>query len=225
MRARMALSTRQVGAFFDVDNTVVPGPAIEVRFFRYLWERGRVGVPEAARSLLHLLRHIPPLSLQPLRQRKLYLEGKQPSTLEPVAEEFVERSVCPGISSQARRALDRHRLAGHHVVLVTASLDFLIAPLARHLKIGTVVAAIPERRADRYTGQVLPPLPYGGGKRHLIERLAAQHGLDLRYSYAYGDSPGDVQTLQTVGYPVVVNPIRGMKQIAAREGWPVETWE
>ncbi|MER3423872.1 MAG: HAD-IB family hydrolase, partial [Nitrospiraceae bacterium] len=36
-----------VGAFFDVDNTLVPGLAIEVRFFRHLLQRGLVGVGEA----------------------------------------------------------------------------------------------------------------------------------------------------------------------------------
>jgi len=28
-----------------------------------------------------------------------------------------------------------------------------------------------------------------------------------------------------VGYPLVVNPIRGMARTAQRLGWPVTTWE
>jgi HAD superfamily hydrolase (TIGR01490 family) len=216
----------RVGAFFDVDNTLVPGSLpIELHFFRHLWSLGRVGLKDALQSLSFLLRQMPPVSFHPLRANKLYLERLQPSVIEPLAEMFVTRTVCPRVSQQALRVMERHRTAGHHLVLVTASLDFLIAPLAGHLKVETVLAARPERNAHGYTGRVLPPVPYGQGKAELIQQLATQHGLGLRYSYAYGDSPGDIHTLRSVGHPLVVNPIRGMSRIAKREGWPVEKWE
>jgi HAD superfamily hydrolase (TIGR01490 family) len=224
-----ASDSAPVAAFFDVDNTLVPGQPIELRFFRHLLVRGGIGTGAALRSLLHLLRHTlrhaPSMTLQPLRERKLYLEGKQPSLLEPLAAEFVRRMICTRVSPRALAAIERHRVAGHDLVLITASLDFLVAPLAIHLNIDTVLAAQPERIADRYTGRVLPPVPYAEGKRQLLDRLSTQRGFDLRYSYAYGDSPGDIETLRSVGYPVVVNPIRGMRRVASREGWPVEKWE
>ncbi|MFQ5991941.1 MAG: HAD family hydrolase [Nitrospiraceae bacterium] len=213
-----------VGAFFDVDNTLIPGTAIEVHFFRFLWKHGLVGWSEAARSVWHLLRHIPPMSFHPLRARKRYLEGKQPATIEPVAEAFVQAEVCPRLSQVGLAKLDAHRRDGHRLVLITASLDFLITPLARHLGVEAVLAARPERTSDGYTGRVLPPLPYGEGKRVLLEAFAKAHGLDLRACYAYGDSPGDVETLRLVGHPQVVNPIRGMARIAQRQGWPVVRW-
>jgi HAD superfamily hydrolase (TIGR01490 family) len=213
-----------VAAFFDVDNTLVPGWAIEVRFLAHLWRCGRIGSQEIFRSAGFLLRHLPPLSWHPLREYKLYLDGKPPAAIEPVADAFVRERICPRISAVALQAIERHRQAGHELVLVTASPDFLIMPLAAHLKIATVLAATPERHGDRYTGHILPPLPYGAGKRTLMERFAKQHGLDLRYSYAYGDSPGDIEALRSVGHPIVVNPIRGMRRIARHEGWPIERW-
>jgi HAD superfamily hydrolase (TIGR01490 family) len=213
-----------VAAFFDVDNTLLPGRPIELRFVGHLLAQRQIGAVEALRSCCHLLKHIPPVSLQPLRERKLYLEGKQPSIIEPLAKAFVVNTICRRVSSPALAAVARHRDAGHHLVLITASLDFLIGPLALFLKIDTVLAARPERISDRYTGRLLS-LPYADGKREIITQLSTQQGLDLRYSYAYGDSPGDLETLRSVGFPVVVNPIRGMSRIAAREGWPVERWD
>jgi HAD superfamily hydrolase (TIGR01490 family) len=215
----------RIGAFFDVDNTLVPGLPIELHFFRHLWQLGRVGFKDAIESLSFLLRHVPPISFHPLRANKLYLERLQPSVIEPLAEAFVTRTVWPRVSRHALQVMEHHRLAGHHLVLVTASLDFLIAPLAGHLKVESVLAAQPERNSHGYTGRVLPPVPYGQGKADLIQNLAAQHGLDLRYSYAYGDSPGDIHTLRAVGHPLVVNPIRGMSRIAEREGWRIEQWQ
>jgi HAD superfamily phosphoserine phosphatase-like hydrolase len=156
---RLPTSPRRLAAFFDVDNTLIPGVAIEVRFFGYLLKRGIVGMTEALRSLGHLVRHLPPVSLHPLRERKLYLEGKQPSTIEPIAEEFVKSHIVHKLSWEGLAALERHRGEGHHLVLITGSLDFLIAPLAKELGIDCVLAAQPERTESGYTGHVVPPLP------------------------------------------------------------------
>jgi len=214
----------QVGAFFDMDNTLIPGVAVEVRFFRYLWHRGVIGLREARDSVRHLLRCMPPVSLQALRERKLYLAGKRVADIEPLAEEFVHETIQRDLSGEGLAALRRHREAGHRLVLVTGSLEFLVAPLAKHLGVDFVLAGKPEHQDGIYTGRLMPPYPYGEGKRILVESFAQIHSLDLRQSFAYGDSPGDVEALRLVGYPVVVNPIRGMARIAKRHGWRVEKW-
>jgi len=218
-------SDAHVGAFFDVDNTLLPGLAIEVRFCRYLWKQGVIGWTEAAHSLWFWIRHVPPFSLHPLRQQNIYLDGKLSAEIDARAQEFVRYEICPRLSSHGLAKLESHRSAGHFVVLLTGSLDFLIAPLARYLNVAAVLCAKPERNLEGYyTGRVLPPLPYGDGKRFLLESFAQEHCLDLKACYAYGDSPGDVETLQLVGHPLVVNPIRGMARIARRQGWPITRW-
>lgn len=214
----------QVGAFFDVDNTLHPGPSIEERFFFHLWGKGHVGFREFFDSLMFMIRRVPPVSRQPLREHKVYLNGKRPSVIEPLARAFVESTIFPRVSPEAIRAIDDHRRLGHRLVLVTASLDFLVMPLAEWLRVDALVAARPERHEDGFTGRLLPPFPYGEGKRTLVERHAREHGLDLRQSYFYGDSPGDRHVLGVVGNPRVVNPIRGMARVAREQGWPIVKW-
>lgn len=214
-----------IAAFFDVDNTLVPGSAIEVRFFRLLWARGLVGPLAILRSAGHVLRHAPPVSLHPLRERKLYLEGLTRSVVEPLGEAFVTQEIIPLLSSEGRRAVQHHQTAGHTVVFLTGSPDFLTVPLARHLGVADVYAAQPEHLDNRYTGRLRTPLPYGIGKEQVMSRLSRERGIDLMASYAYGDSPGDVETLKAVGHPHVVNPIRGMGRIAKEHGWPVVRWD
>ncbi|MDR4478826.1 MAG: HAD-IB family hydrolase [Nitrospira sp.] len=210
---------------FDVDNTLLPGQASEVRFFRFLWKRGLVGWRELRDSVGCVLRCAPPISLHPLRERKLYLAGKAAVEVESLAEEFCRAELVPRLSAQGLSRMDEHRRAGHHIVLVTGSLDFLMAPLAALLEVPTLLAARLERQHRRFTGHVCEPLPYGPGKRDLIVRLIQDSRIDLAQSFAYGDSPGDVELLQMVGHPLVVNPIRGMGRIARRNGWPVATWK
>lgn len=213
-----------IGAFFDVDNTLIPGVAIEVRFFAYLLKHRVIGIREVVESFRLLFRHIPPVSLHPLREQKPYLVGKQPELIEPLAEWFTRSRVCPRLSEDGLAAVARHQRAGHHLVLITGSPDFLISPLASFLGVTNILAARPQRSAGVYTGRLISPLPYGDGKRDLLERFAQQQNLDLTRSYAYGDSPGDIEVLRVVGYPMVINPIRGMGRIARRRGWPVTHW-
>jgi HAD superfamily hydrolase (TIGR01490 family) len=216
---------RPIAALFDVDNTLLPGEASEVRFFRFLWRRGLVGWGELSRSAAWLARHVPPFSLHSLRERKIYLAGKCPADIESYAREFCQVEMIGKVSLQGRMRLDAHRQAGHQLILVTGAPDFLIGPLATFLDVPTVFAAKPEQRDSVYTGALIPPLPYARGKRELILAHAREMSLDLASSYAYGDSPGDHDLLELVGYPSVVNPIRGMARTAQRRGWPVTTWE
>jgi HAD superfamily hydrolase (TIGR01490 family) len=214
-----------VAALFDVDNTLLPGEASETRFFRFLWQRGLVGWSELSRSATWLVRHMPPFSLHPLRERKIYLAGKRCADIESYAREFCQAEMIGKVSPQGLAKLDAHRQAGHQLILVTGAPDFLIEPLAKFLGVTTVFAAKPEQRDSVYTGALIPPLPYGRGKRELILAHAREMGLNLSGSYAYGDSPGDHDLLELVGHPLVVNPIRGMERTAQRLGWPIVIWK
>ena len=213
-----------VGAFFDVDNTLVPGPSIEVLFFRYLWKVGLIGFHQFSQSLWYVAQRIPPLSLSPLRRHKVYLIGQYPDVIEPLAEEFVQSTICPRLSLRGESVLSRHQRAGHQIALISGSPEFLIKPLAAVLGVSVVRAARLQVTEDGYTGRVFAPLPYGPAKRRFVEELAAHYRLDLKRSYAYGDSPGDVQALEAVGHPFVVNPIRGMSRLARQHGWPITQW-
>lgn len=212
-------------AFFDLDNTLVPGEASEVRFFRSLWRRGIIGWSELRASIAWWLRHVPPLSLQPLRENKLYLAGKPVQVIEPLGEEFCRETLCPLVAADGMRRIEAHRQAGHVIILVTGSLDFLIEPIADALQVDHCLATRLERVQGLYTGRVVDPLPYGHGKARLIRALASELNIGLSTCFAYGDSPGDVELLESVGYPTVINPIRGMATIAERKRWPIQQWQ
>jgi HAD superfamily hydrolase (TIGR01490 family) len=155
----------------------------------------------------------------------VYLTGKRHADIESCAREFCHAEMIGKLSQDGRARLEEHRQAGHQLILVTGAPDFLIVPLADFLHVPTVFAAKPEQRDGVYTGALIPPFPYGRGKRALILAHAQEMSLDLTSSYAYGDSPGDRDILELVRYPLVVNPIRGMARTAQQQGWPVTTWE
>ncbi len=214
----------RIGAFFDVDNTLIPGQSIEIRFVRYLWKTGLLSNRVLLESARYLLSNVLECSLRPLRERKIYLTGKRPAGVEPLAKWFVRSEIYPRLSFKGTAALAQHRQAGHCVALVSGTPEFLIKPLAHFLDVPHVLAARLETGEDGYTCRVLTPYPYGEGKRRLLRTFADTRDVDLAQSYAYGDSPGDIQVLESVGHPLVVNPIRGMARIARRHRWPVTVW-
>src|SRR2546422_10531445 len=114
---------------------------MEFLFFSYLLKCRLVGLSEAARSLWFWSRPIPPVSLHPLRTQKLYLTGKRPSLIEPLAEDFVRKQICPRLPSDGLAALEAHRRAAHRLVLTTGSLDVPVGPLALFLDVASGLAA------------------------------------------------------------------------------------
>jgi HAD superfamily hydrolase (TIGR01490 family) len=215
----------QIAAFFDLDNTIVPGSAIEYTFFRLLWKKGLVGPRDLFKSVAKLFQGMPPFSFDPLRRNKVYLAGKSIIPIEAFVKTFFLEVVCPRISEHAKRALEEHRAKGHRLILLTGSPEFLVEPLATYLKFDQVVAGRLEKSGELFTGHMIEPYPYRQGKRTAIERLVAEQHFDLPASYMYGDSPGDLPALEAVGHPYVVNPIRGMDRIARKRGWPILHWD
>jgi HAD superfamily phosphoserine phosphatase-like hydrolase len=152
------------------------------------------------------------------------LEEKDASLIEACAREFFHDEMLQAVSRQGRERLEAHRQSGHQLILISGAPDFLVTPLAAALNVPTLFAARLERpwRPLYRRGRSSPPLR--SGKRQLVVSHAQERGLELANSFAYGDSPGDTEILTLVGYPVVVNPIRGMRRIARGRGWPVVDW-
>ena len=58
-------------------------------------------------------------------------------------------------------------------------------------------------------------------KADCVRALAEQEGYDLAECTAYSDSHTDLPFLELVGHPVVVNPDRKLRRVAAERQWPV----
>src|SRR5207237_10305894 len=101
--------TSRIAAFFDLDNTIVPGSAIEHPYFRLLWRQGLVGPKDLLRSVWVLLRGIPPFSFDPLRRYKAYLAGKPIESIQATAQNFYWEHTLQRILEHSR-----HPLAEHH---------------------------------------------------------------------------------------------------------------
>jgi phosphoserine phosphatase len=74
------------------------------------------------------------------------------------------------------------------------------------------------------TGELAMPPIADEQKAVLIKQYAAQNGIDLSRSDAYGNSFGDVPMLECVRHPVAVNPDGRLRALAQSRGWSIVEW-
>ncbi len=144
--------------------------------------------PRMARALLAGSRHD---AKETLLAR--LLGGQDPGPLQAAAEGYAGLVVTRRLRPWVRERVEWHRSAGHQLVLISASPEIYVAPLARCLGFDVALATRLEVGSDgRLTGRIEGWNCRGPEK---VARLRAWMGSDASLLYAYGDSPGDEEML------------------------------
>jgi phosphatidylglycerophosphatase C len=122
-----------------------------------------------------------------------FLAGTPCAELETEAQVFAGERGRPLLRPDAVRAWRRWQADGARLVIVTASPEIIVAPIAHGLGadliIGTRLAC---DGAGRITGALDGPNCRGPEK---VRRLREAFGDDVRLEAAYGDSDGDLEML------------------------------
>jgi HAD superfamily hydrolase (TIGR01490 family) len=216
----------QIGAFFDLDGTLLALPSLEGRFIRYLQERDEIRtqnvahwVAESAKALLNGWRYA-------VFANKHYLAGIHESFVAEWANTITQSK--PGLLPWFAEGIDhvrRHVECGHRVVLVTGTLAPLARAIAGHLPRGVEVRATEvEIRDGCFTGRISGTYLGFEEKARVIRRQAGRSDLDLSNSFAYGNEMSDAAMLEVVGHPVAVNASWRLDRRARRRGWTVLRW-
>ncbi len=216
----------RVGAFFDVDNTLIRG-ASAFHLAVGLYRRGLLRVPDIVRFAGHQARYRAfgenRRQMDEVRAAALAIvRGHSVAEMGLIAEDVYDEVMTLRIYPGARRLLEEHRAAGHRVWLVTAGPREVGEIIARKLGAAGALGTIVEQEDGRYTGRLCGDLLHGTAKADAVTVLAEREGIDLGSSYAYGDSTHDVPILSLVGNPVAINPDRRLRRHAVRAGWPVQ---
>jgi HAD superfamily hydrolase (TIGR01490 family) len=137
-------------------------------------------------------------------------------------DEHVVRHLQPG----GKSAIEEHRQAGHHLILLTSSSAYEARAATRAFAMHDFLANhFPVDENGALTGEVISPLCYGPGKVTHAETWAKRHDVDLTTSYFYSDSLSDLPMLERVGNPRVVNPDPRLARVAKRRQWPILRWD
>lgn len=138
---------------------------------------------------------------------------------------YMSEVVQKHIKKPALDLLQRHRDAGDHLVIVTATNEFVTRPIADALGVADLIAIELERDAQGLpTGEIKGTPSFREGKVARVEQWLAAHGAtwaDVTRSAFYSDSINDLPLLEKVTHPVATNPDDRLRAVAEQRGWPI----
>lgn len=185
-------------AAFDVDGTLTTKDCV-VPFLRRVAPRHRLAI--------RLLRHPVTLGRDGMRRDRDALKaasaaaafaGVSRDVVDSEATRFARHVYDHGLRRDVVERLDEHRAAGDTVLLVSASFEVYLRPLADLLGVDDVLAARLEVGCDdRLTGRLLGANCRGPEKVLRLHAWLDEHagGRSAVHLTAYGDSLGDRELL------------------------------
>ncbi len=139
-------------------------------------------------------------------------------------QDFMREVIEPAILPQAKALIERHRQQGDRLLIVTATNEFVTAPIARALGIDDLIAVQLQRDPQgELTGDIAGTPSFGPGKVLRLQQWLEDQGLnwsDIRSTF-YSDSINDLPLLEKVNHPVATNPDERLRSLAHQRGWPI----
>ncbi|NKY12059.1 HAD family hydrolase [Cellulomonas hominis] len=214
-------------AFFDLDKTVIATSAATA-FARPFLVGGllsrRAMVRSAGAQIAFLLGSATEGRTERVRaQLSAMVTGWDVERVSAIVAESLHEAIDAVLYAEALDLVAEHHAAGHDVVVVSASSDELVRPIAGLIGADEVIASRMAVADGRYTGEIAF-YAYGEAKAEAMRDLARRRGYDLAASSAYTDSATDAPMLAAVGHPFVVNPDRALRRMAAERGWSTVTF-
>ena len=208
-------------AFIDLDGTLLNRKGSEMYFALYLLHRGVLNLKQIACYFRFFFRWFHYFGSSVTKKNKAYLTGLVESDIIAIAEEFASNHLKNYVDTNLFKRLETHRRQGHHLVLLTGSLDFLANPLAKCLNIQEVHATKCSVLNGLFTDSPPTIHPAGIEKRLIADQVAKKHKIFLSNCIAYADSIDDLPLLLSVSKPIAVNPDEELRRMALMKHWEI----
>jgi HAD superfamily hydrolase (TIGR01490 family) len=217
----------RTAAFFDLDKTVI-AKSSTLAFSKPFFDQGlinrRTVLKSAYAQFLFLMSGADHEQMDRMRNYITNMcAGWDVEQIKSIVGETLHDIVDPLVFAEAANLIADHKLCGRDVVIVSASGEEIVGPIAQALGATHAMATRMVVEDGKYTGEVAFYC-FGDGKVQAIQELAAREGYALEHCYAYSDSVTDLPMLEVVGHPTVVNPDRALRKEATSRGWPVVTF-
>jgi len=153
--------------------------------------------------------------------------GRPKAQLEKIAEDFAANEVENGLRPGAIKALEAHRAKGDLIIIASAAVDLIVAPIARRLDIEYWVATDMKWEDGKLAPDFASENCYGPHKLERVKQLFAKNP-ELKHNHTlitmYSDSYSDIDVLQYCDKGVAVNADRKLTEAAGDKGFELVDW-
>jgi putative phosphoserine phosphatase / 1-acylglycerol-3-phosphate O-acyltransferase len=212
-----------VGAFFDLDGTLVAGYTAAAQTRDRVRRRDLRAVEFLTIVQLAVQFRLGRRTFETLIEGSARtVKGRPAREVDEMGDRIFQQSVTDLIYPEMREMVRAHQRRGHTVVLSSSALTNQVAPVARFLGIEHIVCnrLVADERGI-LTGEIEQPVVWGPTKASGVQQFAADHRVDLGASYFYADGDEDLSLMRLVGRPRPVNPGPQLTKVAIRGGWPI----
>jgi len=210
-------------AIFDLDNTLIKGDS-DHAWGAFLVDEKMVDatVYEKANHQFYLdyqngvldINQYLNFCLKPLGQ---YSQ----SILDSLHQKFMQKVVQSMMLEKAKALLKKHRDQGDYLLIITATNEFVTAPIAKVLGVDDLIASQCEQVDGIYTGKPTGVPSFQEGKITRLNQWLEQNPIDLEGSYFYSDSHNDLPLLNMVTNPIAVDADEILTRYAQEKGWEI----
>lgn len=212
-------------AIFDLDDTLIAGDSASL-WLHFLVEEGLADsglLPREAEMMRAY--HQGRLEMDDyMRVTLAPLAGRPTAEIAQWAARFIERVIAPIVYPQARDLIAAHRAEGRRCLVISATGEHVVKPIAASLGIFEALGVELAVRSGRYDGGITGIPTYRQGKVDRLRQWLEQTGERLEGSHGYSDSVNDIPLLEAVDHPFAVNPDQRLSEHAARNRWPRLDW-
>lgn len=150
---------------------------------------------------------------------------RHPDEQRAVQQRFLDEVVRPVLHPQALDLVREHQARGDLVAIVTATNEFVTAPIAQAFGVDHLLAVQLERDAGgTITGRIHGVPSYREGKVTRVDQWLAGLGAgwsQFERTSFYSDSPNDLPLLERASDPVATNPSPALETLARERGWRI----
>ncbi|MFT6335391.1 MAG: putative phosphoserine phosphatase/1-acylglycerol-3-phosphate O-acyltransferase [Saprospiraceae bacterium] len=211
-----------IGAFFDLDRTLIKGFSAKEFFQSRLYSgkmSGKEIVAQFSGVMVYALGNRNFAGLAAISAQGI--NGLDEKTFIEVGEEVYLKHLASEIYPESRALVEAHIAMGHTVAIISAATPYQVNPVARDLGIEHIMCTQMEVIKGKFTGKIVEPACWGEGKAYAANQLAETHLLDMSKSHFYTDSAEDLPLLEIVGYPHSINPDAELSKISFDNDWPI----
>lgn len=212
-------------AIFDLDNTLLGGDS------DYLWGRHLIDLGvvdgehyERANQQFYDDYRAGRLDIDAFLRFSLAPLSQHPrEQLERWRDAFVRERIEPIMLPAAQALVEQHRGNGDTLMIITATNAFVTAPIAERFGIEHLIATEPALVDGRYTGEVVGRPAFREGKVERLQQWLDTNAASLNGSVFYSDSINDLPLLESVDFPVAIDPDERLAAVAHERGWPIRS--
>lgn len=213
-------------ALFDLDHTLLPLDS-DYEWGEFTIRLGWCDATEFKRRNAEYFEHYRAGTLDIhdyVRFATQALREQGPQAAAQAHARFMDEVIGPAIRPRALELVEQHRRAGEHLMIVTATNDFVTGPIAQVFGVAELIAVQLERDAQgQVTGEIVGTPSAREGKVQRMNEWLARRSLDWAdvETTFYTDSLNDLPLLEKVTHPVATNPDDKLRLLARERGWPI----